>query len=88
VRPGLCGSATAALGDARRLIHESFQSAFADHLDREARTICSPDRHLESREGFAAFLQKRNPNFPSDGVNLPHKEEFLTNVAKRPGLEG
>jgi 2-(1,2-epoxy-1,2-dihydrophenyl)acetyl-CoA isomerase len=60
----LSRSATRALGAARSLLLESFQSSYETQVEREARAIAAAGRDPESAEGIAAFLAKRPPNFP------------------------
>jgi 2-(1,2-epoxy-1,2-dihydrophenyl)acetyl-CoA isomerase len=59
----LCRSATAALGAARSLLAQSFGAGLESQLEQEARSITAAGTTHESREGIAAFLAKRKPNF-------------------------
>jgi 2-(1,2-epoxy-1,2-dihydrophenyl)acetyl-CoA isomerase len=54
---------TAAFGAAKRLVRESFNNTLETHLQAEARSIADRSRTAESREGIAAFLEKRPPRF-------------------------
>ncbi len=47
----------------RRLIEEGATRPYAEHLDFEARSIAACAASPEGREGVAAFLAKRAPNF-------------------------
>lgn len=59
----LAAAPTAAIGAARSLLFESATATFADQLEREAATIAEAGAHAESREGVAAFLARRKPDF-------------------------
>ena len=59
----LIASPTAALGAARRLLIDSATATLPDHLDREARTIAQVGGKAEAREGIAAFVERRKPDF-------------------------
>ena len=59
----LCAMPTRALGAARGLLRESFDTGLADHLAREQRTIVAAGGKGECREGIAAFMERRKPDF-------------------------
>lgn len=59
----LVAAPTAALGVSRGLILEGTESRFFDHLDREAAAISAAGDGAEGREGVAAFLARRKPDF-------------------------
>lgn len=59
----LVAAPTAAIGAARGLLLEGAISSLTDHLDREADTIAAAGAHSESREGVAAFLTRRRPDY-------------------------
>lgn len=59
----LAGSAVAAVGAARALLQDSFSADYETQLEREARAISAAGSHAECREGLAAFLAKRPPDF-------------------------
>jgi len=61
----LAGAPVAALGAVRALIKESYESSFETQLDRELRSM-SMAAAAEAKEGLAAFLAKRLPNFTGD----------------------
>lgn len=61
----LIASPTAALGAARRLLTDGATATLSDHLDREARTIAHAGAQAEAREGIAAFVERRKPDFLS-----------------------
>ncbi|MFC3714267.1 enoyl-CoA hydratase/isomerase family protein [Sphingoaurantiacus capsulatus] len=65
VAASLAASATAALGVARNLLGDSFTSGLEAQMEREARGITAAGAGAESREGIAAFLGKRKPDFAS-----------------------
>ena len=56
-------SATAALGAARALLASSFGADLESQMEQEARAIAAAGGSHDGREGFAAFLAKRKPNF-------------------------
>jgi 2-(1,2-epoxy-1,2-dihydrophenyl)acetyl-CoA isomerase len=56
-------SATKALGETRRLLLGSFQSAFEAQMERESRTIANAACTQNGREGIRAFIAKRKPDF-------------------------
>lgn len=59
----LAGQATDALGATRKLLQQSFTSEYAGQMEREAQSIASVATGVEAREGIAAFLAKRRPDF-------------------------
>lgn len=59
----LAGSATAALGAARALLLQSFGSGLETQMELEARAISAAGASADGREGIAAFLAKRKPDF-------------------------
>jgi 2-(1,2-epoxy-1,2-dihydrophenyl)acetyl-CoA isomerase len=61
----LAASATRALGRTRNLLANSFSNALEEHLEQESRNIAAAGRDSEGREGVAAFLAKRKPDFRS-----------------------
>jgi len=58
----LADAPVAALGAARALLRESFESDFEVQLDRELRSMAVAAA-AEAREGLAAFFAKRSPVF-------------------------
>jgi 2-(1,2-epoxy-1,2-dihydrophenyl)acetyl-CoA isomerase len=56
---------TAAYGATRRLVAAGLTADFGPHLDREARALAAAAASDEGREGVAAFLGKRAPDFTS-----------------------
>jgi 2-(1,2-epoxy-1,2-dihydrophenyl)acetyl-CoA isomerase len=52
-----------AVGQARKLLHDSFSSGFASQMDRELSSITAAGNGPEGREGIDAFLTKRKPDF-------------------------
>ncbi|VWX54536.1 enoyl-CoA hydratase/isomerase family protein [Novosphingobium sp. 9U] len=61
----LAGMATSAIGGARELLLASYEGRFEDHLAREVHSIMAAGGTAESREGIAAFLERRKPDFSS-----------------------
>lgn len=59
----LANAATGAIGAARALLHDSFETSLDVHLDREARSIARAGTQSEAREGLAAFFAKRPADF-------------------------
>jgi 2-(1,2-epoxy-1,2-dihydrophenyl)acetyl-CoA isomerase len=59
-------SATPALGVTRRLLLDSATASLEAQLDAESRGIASLARTAEGKEGVAAFLEKRAPDFTGD----------------------
>ncbi len=59
----LADGPTAAFGAVRHLLAAQSNNALAEHLDREAASIAAAAGGPEGREGVAAFLAKRKPDF-------------------------
>jgi len=59
----LAASATGAIGNVRSLLLGAYGNGFETHLELEARGIASAIAGPEGREGVAAFLEKRKPDF-------------------------
>ena len=59
----LSSSAIRAAGRTRNLFLASTSDTLETHLELEARTISASARDAEAREGIAAFLEKRKPDF-------------------------
>jgi 2-(1,2-epoxy-1,2-dihydrophenyl)acetyl-CoA isomerase len=59
----LAAGATRALGRTRNLLADGFGAALEEQLEAESRNIAAAGRDPESREGVAAYLGKRKPNF-------------------------
>jgi len=59
----LAASSAASLAGARALLAASFTNPLGVQLDLEARTIAAAGTTPESREGVAAFLGRREPDF-------------------------
>ncbi|TXC70214.1 enoyl-CoA hydratase [Sphingomonas ginsenosidivorax] len=64
----LVASATSAIGATRRLLLDAQTTPFEAHLDAEARSIATQARTAEGREGIAAYLAKRKPDFPNASI--------------------
>jgi 2-(1,2-epoxy-1,2-dihydrophenyl)acetyl-CoA isomerase len=54
---------TKAFGNVRRLLVSSFDADLAQHLDREGESIVDMTKTVDGKEGIAAFLEKRAPEF-------------------------
>lgn len=61
----LADGPTSALGAARRLLAEGQLASLAVQLDSEAASIAVRADSAEGREGVAAFIERRNPDFRS-----------------------
>lgn len=59
----LSRAAVGALGASRALLLESFGAGIETQMEKEARAIAAAGGGVESREGIAAFLAKRKPNY-------------------------
>jgi len=59
----LAASATGAIGAVRALLLSSYGNSWETHLELESRGIASAISGPEGREGVAAFLAKRKPDF-------------------------
>jgi 2-(1,2-epoxy-1,2-dihydrophenyl)acetyl-CoA isomerase len=59
----LAGGATLAFGAVKRMLHESFAGTLETQMELEARSIAAMARTADGREGIAAFLAKRKPEF-------------------------
>lgn len=60
----LASGPTAALGAARRLLHDGASASFDVHLDAEREAIAARGAGAEAAEGIAAFRERRPPAFP------------------------
>ncbi|NNM58139.1 enoyl-CoA hydratase/isomerase family protein [Acidocella sp.] len=63
----VAGGAVRAWGRTRALLLESFAATLPAQLDAEARAIAQSGNDAEAREGIAAFLARRKPDFPAGG---------------------
>jgi 2-(1,2-epoxy-1,2-dihydrophenyl)acetyl-CoA isomerase len=59
----LASSATVALGAAKRLLHDGWTGTLETQMEQEARAIAAMGHTRDGREGIAAFLEKRAPQF-------------------------
>jgi 2-(1,2-epoxy-1,2-dihydrophenyl)acetyl-CoA isomerase len=59
----LAGISLHSYGWAKRLLTDSFNSAFEAHLERERRGLVSCGAHADGQEGLQAFVDKRPPVF-------------------------
>jgi 2-(1,2-epoxy-1,2-dihydrophenyl)acetyl-CoA isomerase len=59
----LANGPTGALGRARNLLVESYGSTLEAQLEREVRSLAASGSTAECREGVAAFLERRKPDF-------------------------
>ena len=59
----LAAGATQALGAAKRLLHHSSSESLETQMELEAQAIAEQARGAHAREGIAAFIAKRPPNF-------------------------
>jgi 2-(1,2-epoxy-1,2-dihydrophenyl)acetyl-CoA isomerase len=54
---------TRAFGSVRRMLRQSFETGLSDQLDAEKDSIVAVSRTDDAREGIAAFMGKRQPQF-------------------------
>jgi 2-(1,2-epoxy-1,2-dihydrophenyl)acetyl-CoA isomerase len=59
----LAAGATRAYGAAKRLLHHSFAESLETQMELEAQAIADAARTRDAREGIAAFIAKRKPDF-------------------------
>lgn len=59
----LASGALGALGTAKRLLHHSFSESLETQMELEAQGIAAQAGTANAREGIAAFIAKRTPNF-------------------------
>ncbi|MCB0993022.1 MAG: enoyl-CoA hydratase-related protein [Acidimicrobiales bacterium] len=59
----MAAGASSALGKAKRLIYEGFDSALPEAGEREGMAITAAMASANGKEGIAAFVEKREPNF-------------------------
>jgi 2-(1,2-epoxy-1,2-dihydrophenyl)acetyl-CoA isomerase len=59
----LAAGATKALGAAKRLLHIGWTETLETQMEHEAQTIADIARTADAREGIAAFMEKRSPEF-------------------------
>ena len=59
----LAAAATIALGATRRLLRESLSNGIEVQMDLESRSIAALARTADGKEGIAAFIDKRSPEF-------------------------
>jgi 2-(1,2-epoxy-1,2-dihydrophenyl)acetyl-CoA isomerase len=59
----LAAGATQAFGAAKRLLHHSFSESLETQMELEAQAIADQARTPHAREGIAAFIAKRPPDF-------------------------
>ncbi|MEU3782886.1 enoyl-CoA hydratase-related protein [Streptomyces sp900129855] len=67
----LARGATAAYGATRRLVGGALCAGLDEHLDAEARRLAAAAVSAEGREGVAAFLAGRRPDFPRPDFTRP-----------------
>src|SRR5436853_5032881 len=59
----LAAGATRAFGAAKRLLHHSSSESLETQMELEAQAIAERSRGAHAREGIAAFIAKRPPNY-------------------------
>jgi 2-(1,2-epoxy-1,2-dihydrophenyl)acetyl-CoA isomerase len=59
----LAGGPTAAYGSVKRLLTATFTETLESQMELEAREIAANAKGVDGREGIAAFIAKRAPNF-------------------------
>lgn len=70
----LTRGATGALGATRRLVAAGLSAGLDAHLDAEARHLSGAAVSAEGREGVAAFLAKRSPDYAATRAPAPVRE--------------
>jgi 2-(1,2-epoxy-1,2-dihydrophenyl)acetyl-CoA isomerase len=59
----LAAGPTRAYGAVRRMLRQSFETGLSDQLEAEKESIVAASRSDDAREGIAAFVGKRRPQF-------------------------
>jgi 2-(1,2-epoxy-1,2-dihydrophenyl)acetyl-CoA isomerase len=59
----LAAGATKALGASKRLLHIGWTETLETQMEHETQTIAEMARTADSREGIAAFVERRRPRF-------------------------
>lgn len=59
----LAAGPTRAYGAVRRMLRKSFETSLSEQLDAEKESIVAASRSDDAREGIAAFIAKRRPEF-------------------------
>jgi 2-(1,2-epoxy-1,2-dihydrophenyl)acetyl-CoA isomerase len=59
----LAAGPTRAYGAVRRMLRQSFETGLSDQLEAEKESIVAASRSDDAREGIAAFVAKRRPQF-------------------------
>jgi 2-(1,2-epoxy-1,2-dihydrophenyl)acetyl-CoA isomerase len=59
----LAATSIHSFGWSKRLLTDSFNTAFEAHIERERRGLCNCADHHDGKEGLRAFVEKRKPAF-------------------------
>jgi 2-(1,2-epoxy-1,2-dihydrophenyl)acetyl-CoA isomerase len=62
----LAAGPTRAFGAVRRMLRQSFETGLSDQLEAEKESIIATSRSDDAKEGIAAFVAKRRPQFRGD----------------------
>jgi 2-(1,2-epoxy-1,2-dihydrophenyl)acetyl-CoA isomerase len=62
----LADGPTQSFGVAKRLLHTSMTESLETQMEHEAQAIAKISRTKDTREGMAAFLEKRSPEFTGE----------------------
>lgn len=62
----LAAGPTRAFGAVRRMLRQSFETGLSDQLEAEKQSIVAASRSDDAKEGIAAFVAKRRPQFRGD----------------------
>jgi 2-(1,2-epoxy-1,2-dihydrophenyl)acetyl-CoA isomerase len=59
----LANGPTLSFGSVKRLLNETFSETLESHMEHEARRVVAMAKTKDGKEGIAAFIEKRRPNF-------------------------
>jgi 2-(1,2-epoxy-1,2-dihydrophenyl)acetyl-CoA isomerase len=62
----LAAGPTRAFGAVRRMLRQSVETGLSDQLEAEKESIIATSRSDDAKEGIAAFVAKRRPQFRGD----------------------
>jgi 2-(1,2-epoxy-1,2-dihydrophenyl)acetyl-CoA isomerase len=59
----LANGPTLSFGSVKRLLNEAFSETLESQMEHESRGIVDMTRTKDAKEGIAAFIERRRPNF-------------------------